>query len=177
FELSAGVSYTVEYHYNSNDPAAQDSSGVEICLSKTKPANIAGNSWLGYDNIGFPSTTWTGQCVPQNTQPVHILGVQPHMHVTGTHMKAVIHRKGKGDEVLHDEPFDFNDQRHYLKDVIINPGDTITTTCTYNQPMAFGESTGQEMCYLFTFAYAKGQLKDSGPWGGVAHGGSACLGQ
>lgn len=177
FELPSNVSYTVEMHYNSNDPAAEDASGVEVCVAKEKPANIAGISWLGYDQLLVPAAKWTGQCVPQNTVPVHVLGVQPHMHVAGTHMKTVIHRKGGKDEVLHDEPFDFNDQRHYLKNVTINPGDTLTTECTYDKPMAFGESTGSEMCYNFTFAYPKGALKDSGAWGGVAHGGSACLGQ
>jgi cytochrome c551/c552 len=177
FELPGDTSYTVEMHYNSSDPAAEDGSGVEVCVAKSKPENIAGISWLGYDQLVVPATKWTGECVPENTMPVHILGVQPHMHVAGTHMKTVIHRKGGGDEVLHDEPFDFNDQHHYLKNVIINPGDSLTTECTYDKPMAFGESTGQEMCYNFTFAYPKGTLKDSGAWGGVAHGGSACLGQ
>jgi len=177
FELPGTTSYTVEMHYNSNDPAAEDASGVEVCVAKTKPTNIAGISWLGYDQLLVPSNKWTGQCVPENTMPVHILGVQPHMHVAGTHMKTVIHRKGGADETLHDEPFDFNDQHHYLKNVTINPGDSLTTECTYDKPMAFGESTGQEMCYNFTFAYPKGALKDSGAWGGVAHGGSACLGQ
>jgi mono/diheme cytochrome c family protein len=177
FELPNTTSYTVEMHYNSTDGAAVDASGVEVCVAKAKPDNIANISWLGYDNLLTPSTKWTGNCVPQNKVPVHILGVQPHMHVAGKHMKTVIHRKGGGEEVLHDEPFDFNNQVHYLKDVTINPGDTLTTECTYDQPMSFGESTGAEMCYNFTFAYPKGLLKDSGPWGGVAHGGSACLGQ
>jgi mono/diheme cytochrome c family protein len=177
FEMPDNVSYTIEYHYNSSDADALDASGVELCLAKTKPANIAGVSWLGYDQLLQPATKWTGQCVPENKVPVKILAVQPHMHKTGTHMKAVIHRKGAGDEVLHDGPFDFNYQVQYLKDVTINPGDTITTECTYSQPMAFGESTDEEMCYLFTFAYPKGQLKDSGAWGSTAHGGSACLGQ
>lgn len=177
FELASNVSYTVEMHYNSNDPTAQDASGVKVCVAKSKPDNIAGISWLGYDQLLVPATEWEGTCTPENTAPVHILGVQPHMHVAGTHMKTIIHRKGGADEVLHDEPFDFNNQHHYLKNVLINPGDSLTTTCTYDKPMAFGESTGEEMCYNFTFAYPKGALKDSGPWGSTAHGGSACLGQ
>jgi mono/diheme cytochrome c family protein len=177
FELASNVSYTVEMHYNSMDATAQDASGVKVCVAKAKPDNIAGISWLGYDQLLVPATEWTGECVPENTMPVRILGVQPHMHTAGTHMKTIIHRKGGGDEVLHDAPFDFNNQHHYLKNVTIMPGDSLTTSCTYDKPMAFGESTGEEMCYNFTFAYPKGALKDSGAWGGVAHGGSACLGQ
>jgi hypothetical protein len=60
--------------------------------------------------------------------------------------------------------------------VLLNAGDTITTTCTFAQPMTVGESTTAEMCYLFTLAYPKGALADRGGWGGIAHGGSSCLG-
>ncbi len=63
------------------------------------------------------------------------------------------------------------------KDVMINPGDTITSECTFAQPMAWGEGTGQEMCLLFVHAYPKGVLVDYGPWGTFAHGDNACLGQ
>lgn len=177
FDLPDTISYTMEYHYNSKDPNAVDSSGIEVCVARRKPANIAGISWLGYDQLGIPATKWSGTCVPFSSEPITIIGVQPHMHVTGTHMKTIINRKDGTKETLHDEPFDFNDQRNYLKNVVINPGDTLSTECTFSKPMAFGEGTGQEMCYNFTVAYPKGALKDLGPWGSVAHGGSACLGQ
>jgi hypothetical protein len=150
---------------------------VEICVQKTKPKNIAGLSWLGLDQLAIPSTKWTGTCAPIAQQPIHILSVTPHMHKTGVHMKGTINRKDGKKEVLHDEPFDFDYQRGYEKDVILNPGDTVTTECTFSKPMAFGESTNAEMCYLFTLAYPKGALADLGLWGRFAHGGSACLGQ
>jgi hypothetical protein len=57
------------------------------------------------------------------------------------------------------------------------PGESIVTDCSYAKPMSFGEATSDEMCYLFTMAYPKGALTDSGSWGKSAHGGSACLGQ
>jgi Copper type II ascorbate-dependent monooxygenase, C-terminal domain len=79
--------------------------------------------------------------------------------------------------VLHDEDFDFNYQKSYRKNAVLMPGDTITTECTYSQPMSFGESTKSEMCYLFTMAYPKGALASPDIWGTFAHGGSSCLGQ
>lgn len=170
------TTYTVEFHYNSKDPNATDASGVEICVAKEKPKNVAALSWLGSDQLLIPAQKWTGTCVPTAQEPIHILSVTPHMHKTGVRMKGVINRKDGKKEVLHDEAFDFDYQQSYEKDVLLNPGDTITTECEFSQPMTFGESTNAEMCYLFTMAYPKGALADSGLWGGVAHGGSSCLG-
>lgn len=177
------TTYTVEFHYNSSDPNAVDASGVEVCVAKSKPANIAALSWLGHDNtflagdLGGPAETWTGTCKPKATEPVHILMVWPHMHLQGRRMKATIARKNGSTEVLHDEAFDFDYQRAYKKNVMLMPGESITTTCSFAKPMSFGEGTSDEMCYLFTMAYPKGALVDDGAWGKTAHGGSACLGQ
>jgi hypothetical protein len=176
FEMPGNTTYTIEFHYNSDIPNAKDASGAEICVSTTKPKNIVGLSWLGNDNLLIPSTTWTGTCAPASQQPIHIVGVNPHMHLQGRHIKAIINRKDGKKETLQDSDFDFNYQLSYNKNVLLNPGDTITTTCTFAQPMTFGESTTAEMCYLFTLAYPYGALADRGGWGGIAHGGSSCLG-
>jgi hypothetical protein len=85
-------------------------------------------------------------------------------------------RKDGTKETLHDKDFDFAFQVTYRKDITLYPGDTITTTCKFSQPMTFGESTGSEMCYLFTMAYPKGALASPDAWGSLAHGGSSCLG-
>lgn len=176
-ELPGNTTYTLEFHYNSDDTAALDASGAEICVTTTKPTNVVAQSWLGYDNLLVPSTSWTGTCVPRSNEPIHIIQVTPHMHLTGTHMKGVINRKDGKTEILSDEDFDFNYQVSYPKDVTLMPGDTITTTCTYSTPQSFGESTMAEMCYLFTVAYPQGALADGQAWGSTAHGGSSCLGQ
>ncbi|MDB4984992.1 MAG: peptidylglycine alpha-amidating monooxygenase [Myxococcaceae bacterium] len=176
-ELPSNTTYTVEFHYNSSDPFAADASGVEICTVKRKPANVAGISWLGLDQLVVPSAQWTGTCSPVSKEPIYITQVWPHMHLTGKHMKATINRKDGTKESLYDGDFDFNYQKGYPMNVTINPGDTITTVCDYTQPMSFGESTQAEMCYLFTTAYPKGALAGLDIWGSFAHGGSSCLGQ
>ena len=176
-ELPGNTTYTIEYHYNSSDANATDSSGVEICVQKEKPKNIASLSWLGFDQLLLPAQKWVGTCRPGKQQPITIVGVTPHMHKQGTHMKAVINRANGTKETLHDAPFDFNYQIQYIRSAKINPGDTITTECTFAKPMAFGESTTAEMCYLFTLAYPKNALSDGGLWGTLAHGNGACLGQ
>jgi cytochrome c5 len=175
-ELPTNTTYTVEFHYNSSDAAAEDASGVEVCAVKRKPANVAGLSWLGLDQLVIPSKQWVGTCRPVSQEPIHITGVWPHMHLKGRHMKATINRKDGTTEILHDEDFDFNYQRAWSKNVTLMPGDTITTVCDYTEPMSFGEATTAEMCYLFTMAYPRGALAGLDLWGAFAHGGSSCLG-
>jgi hypothetical protein len=176
FELPANTTYNVEFHYNSSDLGAEDQSGVEICAVKRKPANVAAISWLGLDQLLLPAQQWTGTCSPLSDQPIHITQVWPHMHLKGRHMKSTINRANGEKEILHDGDFDFNYQRAYRKNVTLMPGDTITTVCDYSEPTTFGESTTEEMCYLFTTAYPKGALAGFDLWGTFAHGGSSCLG-
>ena len=73
-------------------------------------------------------------------------------------MKTVINRQGGGTEVLIDKPFDFNSQVSYPTPAVINPGDTLSTTCTFAAPTPFGQGTNEEMCYNFVLAYPAGQL-------------------
>ena len=119
------------------------------------------------------TTTATGTCIPAGGERIHILGGTPHMHTHGTHMKVEIMRAGGMVEVLHDMPFDFATQISYKKDVWLEPGDSINTTCTWDKPVSFGEGTGDEMCYFFTLAYPYLALTDGG-FGAVIHGANSC---
>ena len=62
-------------------------------------------------------------------------------------------------KTVFDKPFDFNKQIHYENrpQLVLKPGDTITSTCTFQNDtggnVAFGPSTKQEMCYQFAFSY------------------------
>jgi mono/diheme cytochrome c family protein len=167
--------FNVEFHYNSKDAAAEDASGVEICLMNHTPKNIVGLSWVGSDNLVVPSDHWVGQCHPINSEPVHIIALFPHMHVSGRRMVGTLHRKDGTKEVFHDDLFDFDYQHNYPVDVVVNPGDWIQTDCYYEGLQLWGESTNSEMCYLFSYAYPKGALRDVGVWGTVAHGGMTCV--
>jgi hypothetical protein len=185
FELPA-TTYSVEIHYNSSDPSAEDASGVELCVTRTKPQNLASQSWLGYDQGGVisyatglciePATSWTGTCRPSGNQPIHLLFMTPHLHQTGRHLKAVINGPS-GARTLHDKPFDFAYQVSYETKEVLMPGESITTTCTFSAPNCAGQATSQEMCYLFTYYYPAGALVDNGPQGSLMHGEGVCLGQ
>jgi hypothetical protein len=174
-ELPAGTGLTLEVHYNSDSDAAEDASGVEICVQSKPPENVAGVSWLGTDAILF-TTSATGTCKPASQMPIHIIGDSPHMHLKGRHLKSVINRASGGSTVIRDADFAFQDQGWYDADFTLMPGDTVTTTCSYDGPVSFGLRTVDEMCYLFTIAYPKGALADGLPTGTGAHGAGACLG-
>jgi hypothetical protein len=149
--------FTLEIHYNNSIGEDQmDASGVEVCVTEKLRTHEAAVHWLGTQNLN--TITATGTCTPINTEPVTILSASPHMHLQGRHMKTVINRKGGSTEVLLDEPFDFNTQISYETPAVIQPGDTLTTTCTYANPTPFGQRTNEEMCYNFVIAYPAGQL-------------------
>lgn len=61
-----------------------------------------------------------------------------------------------------------------MLDAVLNPGDTMTSECTYNGIATFGPSTNQEMCYFFSLHWPGGAL-DNGGLGGLLHGGVTCL--
>jgi hypothetical protein len=173
--MESDSAYLLEVHYNSSDPSAVDKSGLEICVTATPPANEAIISWLGTDAI--QGTSSSGTCAPRATEPIHIVAGTPHMHLKGTHMKVVLDRAAGGEEVVHDEPFSFQNQRGYPQNLTIQPGDKLTTTCSYNAPSAFGKGTNEEMCYWFALAYPAGALTDGGFIGTLTHGANACLGR
>ena len=173
--MDGDTSYLLEVHYNSSDPTARDASGLEICVSDQPPQNEAIISWLGSDAIN--GTSATGTCAPRASESIHIIAGTPHMHLKGSHMKVTINRAAGNEEVVHDEPFSFENQRGYAEDIRLEAGDSITTTCSYSSPARFGKGTNEEMCYWFALAYPAGALADGGFIGTLTHGENSCLGR
>jgi cytochrome c5 len=156
----------LEVHdFNTSEDTIQDASGVTFC---TAPANTrahtAGVSFTGSEGICIQPHT-QGQvggslsvCNPPDTQDIHIISIWPHMHKLGNRMNVSLFRKAGNVEVLHDKPFDFNTQVQYPQpDVVLKAGDTMQTTCYYNntteEAVHFGERTQDEMCYGFIVAW------------------------
>src|SRR5688572_10387439 len=84
----------------------------------------------------------------------------PHMHMMGRHMKvSYANANNTGARVLHDQPYDFDQQRFGLlaPDLVTSAGGRITVECTYfnhtGQTVYFGESSKEEMCYALAFIY------------------------
>ncbi len=168
-----GGIFELEIHYfNPDGTLKEDRSGVRVCVTSEPIENVATITWLGTENISVPQRspgTAIGTCRPLNPGggDIHIMRSIPHMHRIGTQLKTVINRAGGlGSETLIDKPFKFDEQRSYLTPAIVHPGDTLTTTCTYNNtttaPISFGTVSEQEMCYNFIFAYPARALHNPG---------------
>jgi len=175
----------LEFHYFNNTGAvAQDRSGVRLCMTSKIPDKVATVTWLGTEAINIPANgqgTAVGTCTPAGgaqKEDIHLIFVSPHMHQAGTHMKTVINRKGGGTEIVVDKPFAFTDQREYEATNVIHPGDTLTTTCTWQnttgRAIGFGTSTTAEMCYDFAFAYPAHAMPNPNG-GGIEGSSNMCL--
>jgi hypothetical protein len=77
------------------------------------------------------------------------------MHKIGKNMSTSIKRANGTVDKVFDQPFSFGNETHYFVDVEVKPGDSLTTSCSFNNTnnfgVPFGESSDTEMCYQFTF--------------------------
>jgi cytochrome c553 len=161
----------LEVHwFNDTGAALPDTSGVRFCTAKKdKRPHTAGITFTGSEGICIEPNSRrevVGMCDPDD-QDIHILRVWPHMHKLGRQMKVTLLRANGAREVLHDGPFDFNDQRAYdlKEEVVMHGGDRLETVCSYdnktNMRVPFGEDTQEEMCFGFITAWPSGALQNS----------------
>ena len=176
--------YRLELHYNNTTGTATevDGSGLELCVAKTPRPNVAAVHEIGSLNISLPpgqKTDVVSDCKPTVSKgPVHLIEGHPHMHTKGVHAKTIITRANGKTETMHDAAFSFQEQRKYplpedgsATDILINAGDRITYTCTWQNDtsrlITFGQNTTDEMCFYYVIAWPLGQLVDGsrGPEG------------
>ncbi|MDD9941260.1 MAG: hypothetical protein OXU20_09500 [Myxococcales bacterium] len=162
---------TLEIHYYNSDPgkAADDRSGVELCMANEPQPHVATQHWLGTEKIAVApgqSGTSADTCTPGLTanQTSTIISITPHMHKIGVHSTMEVLRADGSTETILDKAFQFDNQTTYMLDqpVVINAGDRLRTTCKYQNSksvsVGYGEGSDEEMCYLFTTAYPAGSL-------------------
>jgi hypothetical protein len=164
-------SFMLEWHfYNSTPELQEDRSGIRICVMPkgTRP-KTAGMTWLGTEFFNGPAgmpagveSEFSGTCVNDSSEPITIFRLWPHMHQWGRNMNSVAHRADGTTEEVFDMPFSFDYQISYDANIVLMPGESITSTCRFHNmsagPVAFGPSSDQEMCYQFAFSYPAGAL-------------------
>lgn len=152
---------TVHY-YNENAGARmeQDRSGVEICITKKKRPKTAAVMPFAANPVvprNSPMVEASSTCTVSSAEPIHIITSSPHAHQLGIHAKFIVERANGQTEVIHDKPFNFEEQTTWPIDFVVNNGDRITTTCVYrnmtNRDVAFGTRTEDEMCFNFALYY------------------------
>jgi hypothetical protein len=187
-ELPApGALMAIEFHYynSTSGMTAQDQSGVEICVTSKFRTNTASVTWLGSENINIPAHaagTASGTCKPLRmgmnaTDPIHVLYSWPHMHKLGNHLKTVVQRAAGGQDLMYDGDFSFQFQVLHDSPLLLQAGDSLTTTCSFQNStdasVSFGQSTDKEMCFNFTYAWPAHALDNPGAELGGAT--NACL--
>jgi hypothetical protein len=169
------------HHYNATGEAVLDRSGFELCVaprSAVDEALVADVSLLGTENLGgimgMPpgeESTFASTCQPARggiggDVPITVFAWLPHMHRLGRHVQSSVLRADGSSEVVFDQEFDPEQQLFYpaAAPVQLQAGDALRTACTYfndtDQRVAFGESAWFEMCYLLTYAYPAGALRN-----------------
>lgn len=172
--------YRLEIHYNVPDvnnppPMNIDSSGVEICTTKSLRPNDASALTLGDIDLNIPPNVpdheEIGVCSENSTSllpwDIHVFGSFPHMHLLGRKIWTDHLRGGQKIGVLgEDLSFDFNLQKIMPEDATIKAGDRLETHCVYDSTSCqigsfmtdacmntttFGEGTTDEMCFNFLF--------------------------
>ncbi len=159
-KLPAGTLIGIQLHtFNTSDESMSGTSGVEIY-------NVAPDEFVdevdvvlaGTKSFALPAnetTTVAATCTVTERQTVFALF--PHMHQLGTHLKTTL-TVGGVPRVIHDGPYAFDHQPFLSIDpVVLEPGDTITTECTWHNSttatVTFGESSDTEMCFSIMYRY------------------------
>ncbi len=125
-------------------------------------------TFAGTFNINIPDDntphTAVGGC--QAPADWHLFALWPHMHQTAIHQSMVV-THGATPTTMLDVDYSFFNQRNYpMAETIINEGDQISVTCTYQNntavtdppghTMVFGESSTEEMCFTGMYKYPAG---------------------
>jgi Copper type II ascorbate-dependent monooxygenase, C-terminal domain len=182
------MSMEIHFFGQAGVPTPTDA-GVKICtVTKNLRPNTATISWLGTElGINLPpraKSTATGTCTPQYDGEIHILRSWPHMHLMGRKMESVIVRKDGKEEPMNPPggwDFDFNNEVSHKSEFVLQPGDTVRTTCHYdNTSDAFiqvGFENRYEMCFNFVMAYPAKALVNKGVGGSTSltNSATACL--
>jgi hypothetical protein len=160
FKLEAGTQVMLNLHlYNTTDGPLTGHSGIEV--ERIKQADVVHEAETIYAldfNVVVPTgeSTYDASCTINADST--IVGLFPHMHRLGTHMKATAMRAGMEPMVIHDEPYSFGEQLNYAVDPItVAEGDSIDFSCGFNNDtgatVVFGDSSDDEMCVLGMYRY------------------------
>jgi hypothetical protein len=159
--------FILEVHYNNiGAKAAVDRSGARICTTRELRPETAIISWLGNQLFAIPARASgyqvAGRCKPTFAKPIHLLRSWPHMHLLGTRMTMQVDRADGSSATVFDVPFSFQAQKNVNANVVLRPGDSLLTTCYYDNPndyaVGIGDRATDEMCNNFVVAYPAGAL-------------------
>ncbi len=162
--------FQLQIHYNNQQYAdGADASGVAFCTTQTPRQNAAGIVTLGTMLFSIPANandfavnSTCSNLASDGKTAMTVIGTSPHMHLLGTGFRTTHTRGGMDMGNLSDVPlgtWSFDNQKHYVVNPRrqVMPGDTLKTTCYYDNPtssaVSFGTRTRDEMCFDFITVY------------------------
>ena len=160
FPIEGVRHYMMQMHY-SNLMALegeQDLSGFDVCTTTNLRPNEADILAFGSMNFTIPPHSKVDRVcdltVPSSVPTTNVFYSMPHLHKYGTIISAeVIPPNGPSVVLSHREPWNFETQYWDSVSAKVSPGDVVRTRCvwenTSSQTVAFGETTSDEMCYVF----------------------------
>ena len=172
-KVAAGTYVNLNLHlFNTSDNPITATSGVLVkTMAAADVVNQADMQFSGsvtfspiMPNAVGDSTTVTpvnGGCGVAHD--FHTFTLWPHMHQIAVHQTFTVTGPtwGTGGTKLLDTDYQFGNQKNYpMVDTVIHAGDHINTTCDYinttGNPVKFGESSTDEMCFTGIYRYPAG---------------------
>ena len=164
---SSGTLMQLSVHYLNTGEAVDDTFGIDICIARTARQHTAAPQTVGTFELSLPprqATNVVTHCKPNYVGDIHIIQVIPHMHSRATRFSLVIERTSGGRETLLDVPYDSNNQLMYALDSVLNTGDSLTTTCYFqndtDRTIIWGTGADDEMCGSNISAWPAGSLSN-----------------
>ncbi|MDQ3296878.1 MAG: hypothetical protein M3619_09850 [Myxococcota bacterium] len=160
-KISAGQQIHLNLHlFNATDNPLAGHSAILIKSQPTPTPTLAEMVFAGKFFFSIPSNnqpySTTGGCT--SNRAFKLFALWPHMHQIATHSKFELVKNGT-TQVLHDKPYDFNEQTYYRQspEIDVAVGDQIRVTCTWvnntGQNITFGDSSNKEMCFTGMYRY------------------------
>jgi hypothetical protein len=168
FRLQRGQGVMLNVHYlNTGEKTVDGNAVVDIEFAEPDPARKIAAIFVNLDS-GFSlspasPTTSAVDCVAQSD--VQIIMMTNHMHEYGTSASTEVQRAGANSfESLHDDPnwtYDMQFNPVYTRwsvdaPFVLHAGDTLRTTCNWDNPTSNTIAFPREMCVGVGFALATG---------------------
>jgi hypothetical protein len=167
--MSGTMHYVVQVHYSNLTGLSgeKDRSGFQLCTTDKLRPNDADVMAFGTNGFTIPARgkldITCDLTVPTQiaNPPRTVFAAMPHMHQLGKMISTTHLPKAGGAPVDlgTDASFQFSSQSWFVVKSTIAAGDVVRTRCVWenpgNQPVGWGESTSEEMCYSFSLYYPK----------------------
>jgi hypothetical protein len=158
--LKGTTGLRMQSHYV-NTTAASLNAQVTVKFTKVDPSTVT--KWVGQMHFnrtalavppGMGQVVSTSCSIPSTFGPIGLINGVSHMHRQGVHFVATT---SSGVTLIDTTQWDEAPPSNYDPPIMVNPGDSITWTCTYDNEtgttLNFGDSaTKNEMCiYIARF--------------------------